>query len=128
MTPEEYNFITEEELNIIRERIARFSYMDLKNFVDLVLICFINQITDNQLSSTNTLIITPSKKFTFCNNYYCEFASSINIKGLVKLCREYNEACYQTKDTPEGCKTILDLDLFHEKFEVFFVKPRVLVV
>ena len=66
MTQEKYNYITEAKLNRIRERIERFCYMELHEFIDLVLSCFNYQITDHQPSSTNT--INSSNMFTFCNN------------------------------------------------------------
>ena len=56
MTQEKYNYITKPKLNRIRERIERFCYMELNEFIDLILRsinrlpCIIYQHINNKLT------------------------------------------------------------------------------
>ena len=122
MVLENYNHITKAKLNRIRERIERFRYMKLTEFIDLVLSCINNQITDHQPSSTNTLIINSSNQFTFCNKSPYEEEKTIRISGMNKLYTEYYDEPYEVCIIPD-CGSILVVA--QDKINaMFFVKPR----
>ena len=122
MTLENHNYITKAKLNRIRDRIERFRYMKLTEFIDLVLSCFNYQITDHQPSSTNILIINSSNQFTFCNNSPYEEEKSIRSRGIHKLYTEYYDEPYEVRIIPD-CESILVVA--QDKINaMFFVKPR----
>ena len=90
MSQEKYNCITEAKLNRIRERIERFRYMELNEFIDLVLSCFNYQLTDCHASPTNTLIINSRKEFTFTHSVDND-KETFSKPGISKICQEYTD-------------------------------------
>ena len=122
MTLENYNYITKAKLNLIRQRIERFRYMKLTEFIDLVLSCFNYQITYHQPSSTKTLIINSRNQFTFCNNFPYEEEKTIRSRGIHKLYTEYYDEPYDVRIIPD-CESILVIAQ-NEINVMFFVKPR----
>ena len=122
MTLEKYNYITKAELNRIRERIERFRYMELNEFIDLVLSCFNYQIKDYQAASTNTSIINSSNQFTFCYDFPYEKEKTIRSRGINKLYTEYYDEPYEVRIIPD-CESILIIAQ-DEVNAMFFVKPK----
>ena len=90
MTQEKYNYITKAKLNRIRERIERFRYMELNEFIDLALSCLNYQLTDCHASPTNTLIINSRKEFTFTKSVDHD-KETISKLGISKICQEYTD-------------------------------------
>ena len=83
------NITTKKMLNRLRGRFEQFRYMNIEDFIELLLSCTDYKITNYQHEATQAFIINSRNQFTFCNNNPFEEENTITRRGIRKLYTEY---------------------------------------